>query len=95
MANLGRPPVGSPSVERSNPKDPEERRKISHNVEGYRKSQGSIQNLSQFFYELTGKTVAKEEFASAMTEGSVGLPSPDLQVYHWIRLDQSGLDWIG
>ena len=56
-----------------------------------------IENHKTFphFYELTGKTVAKEVFASAMTEGSVGLPSPDLRVCHWIRLDQSGSDWIG
>ena len=29
--------------------------------------------------------VAKDELASAMTEGSVGLPSPDLQVHIWDR----------
>ena len=36
--------------------------------------------------------MAKEVFASAMTEGSVGLPRPDLQVGQWIRLDWIGLD---
>ena len=39
--------------------------------------------------------MAKEVFASAMTEGSVGLPRPDLQVGQWIRLDWVGLRWIG
>ena len=39
--------------------------------------------------------MAKDEFASAMTEGSVGLPSPDLQVCHWIRWDWIRVDQIG
>ena len=38
--------------------------------------------------------MAKEVFASAMTEGSVGLPRPDLQVGQWIRLGWVGLCWI-
>ena len=44
--------------------------------------------------------MAKEVFASAMTEGSVGLPRPDLHVDQWITLDWVGLgcvglDWVG
>ena len=39
--------------------------------------------------------MAKEVFASAMTEGSVGLPRPDLQVGQWITLDWIGSGCVG